>query len=82
MVGISKILGMASMMFEGDFKDMCANILLFMSMGGRVKGIVCADPGVRTSIGDNKNFKIFVQLLFRENSKNCDWSTQFMGAHH
>ena len=38
-------------MFEGDSADMCAEIFLPVSMGGRAEGLVCADPGARTPIG-------------------------------
>ena len=37
-------------MFEGDSADMCAEICSLMSMGGRVEGLECADPGARTPI--------------------------------
>ena len=38
-------------MFEGDSADMCAGIFPLVSMGGRVEGLMCADPGARTTIG-------------------------------
>ena len=42
-------------MFEGDSADMCAGKLMLMSMGGRAKGLACADPGARTPIGESRN---------------------------
>ena len=33
-------------MIEGDFAEMCGGKFQLMSMGGRVEGLVCADPGV------------------------------------
>ena len=38
-------------MFEGDSADMCAGKFPLVSMGGRVEGLACADPGARTPIG-------------------------------
>ena len=35
-------------MFEGDSADMCAGKFPLVSMGGRAKGLTCADPGART----------------------------------
>ena len=35
-------------MFEGDCADMCCEKFPCMLMWGRVEGLVCADPGVRT----------------------------------
>ena len=32
-------------MFDGDSADKCAGKFLLMSMGGRVEGLECADPG-------------------------------------
>jgi hypothetical protein len=37
--------------FEGDSADMCTGKFPLMSMGGRVEGLGCADPGARTPIG-------------------------------
>ena len=37
-------------MFEGDSADMCAGKFPLTSMGGRVEGLACADPGARTPI--------------------------------
>ena len=31
-----------------------------VSMGGRVEGLGCADPGVRTPIGASENLNIFI----------------------
>ena len=38
-------------MFEGDSADTCADKFPLTSMGGRAKGLACADPGARTPIG-------------------------------
>ena len=38
-------------MFEGESADMCARKFSLVLMGGRAEGLVCADPGVRTSTG-------------------------------
>ena len=38
-------------MFEGDSADTCAGKFPLVSMGGRVEGLTCADPGARTPIG-------------------------------
>ena len=37
--------------FEGDSSDMCTGKFPLMSMGGRAKGLACADLGARTPIG-------------------------------
>ena len=37
-------------MFEGDSADMCAGKFPLVSMGGRAKGLACADWGARTPI--------------------------------
>ena len=37
-------------MFEGDSADTCAGKFPLVSMGGRAKGLACADPGARTPI--------------------------------
>ena len=37
-------------MFEGDSADTCGKFPL-ISMGGRVEGLACTDPGVRARIG-------------------------------
>ena len=42
-------------MFEGDSSDMCAGKFPLVSMGGRVEGLACADPGARTPIGASGN---------------------------
>ena len=42
-------------MFEGDSADTCAGKFPLVSMGGRVEGLACADPGVRTPIGMSGN---------------------------
>ena len=42
-------------MFEGDSADMCAGKFPLVLMGGRAEGPACADPGVRTPIGDSGN---------------------------
>ena len=38
-------------MFEGDFADTCGGKFSLNLMGGRVEGLACTDPGVRTPIG-------------------------------
>ena len=38
-------------MFEGDSADTCAENIPLVSMGGRAKGLACADQGTRTPIG-------------------------------
>ena len=43
-------------MLEGDSVDTCAGDFLLVSMGGRVEGLVCADPGARTPIGASGNY--------------------------
>ena len=52
-------------MFEGDSADMCAGKFPFMSMGGRVEGLACADLGARTPIGASGNLKFFLLLLLK-----------------
>ena len=47
-------------MFEGDSADTCAGKFSLMSMGGRVEGLVCADPGARTPITVRGNFSAHV----------------------
>ena len=42
-------------MFEGDSGDTCTGKFPLMSMGGRVEGLACADPGARTPIGVSGN---------------------------
>ena len=55
-------------MFDGDTADMCGKQFPLMLMGGRVEGLVCADPGVRTPIGVIGiipfNYSSFVNPLF------------------
>ena len=46
-------------MFEVDSAGMCEGKFSLMSMGGRVKGLMCGDPGVRTPIGVSRNFVSF-----------------------
>ena len=43
-------------MFEGDSADMCARKSPLVSMGGRAKGLACADPGAGTPIGAGGNY--------------------------
>ena len=54
-------------MFEGDSADMCAGKFPPVSMGGRVKGLACADPGARTPIGASgitlNSFKCMLPFL-------------------
>ena len=54
-------------MFEGDSADMCAKKNPLMSMGCRVEGLSCADPGARTPIGASG-----INILFSCN--NVGWS--------
>ena len=42
-------------MFECDSADTCAEKFPLVSMGGRVEGLMCADPGTRTPIGASGN---------------------------
>ena len=42
-------------MFEGDSADMCAGKFPLVSMGGRLEGLACADPGTRTPISASGN---------------------------
>ena len=49
-------------MFEGDSADMCAGKFLLVSIGGRVEGLACADPGARTPIGGSGNYTTFYLL--------------------
>jgi hypothetical protein len=50
-------------MFEGDSADTCAEKFPLVSMGGRAKGLTCADPGARTPIGASGNSFLFSFLL-------------------
>jgi hypothetical protein len=43
-------------MFEGDSAGTCAGKFPLVSMGGRVEGLACAEPGARTPIGASRNF--------------------------
>ena len=54
-------------MFEGDSADPCARKCSHMSMGGRVEGLACADPGARTPIGMSGHF-------CHSNQHDFDWS--------
>ena len=36
-------------MFQGDSADMCAGKFPLKSIGGRVEGLACPDPGERTA---------------------------------
>ena len=47
-------------MFEGDSADMCVGKFLRVSMGARVEGLACADPGARTPIGTSRIFNIYL----------------------
>ena len=38
-------------MIEGDSADMCAGKYPLVSMGGRVEGLACADPGAKITEG-------------------------------
>ena len=49
-------------MFEGDSADTCAGKFPPVSMGGRVEGLACADPGARTPIGASGNLSKFQDL--------------------
>ena len=61
-------------MFEGDSADMCAGKFPLVSMGGRVEGLACADPGARTPIGTSGNFHILDVL--QSNSKATQTSSE------
>ena len=50
-------------MFEGVSADTCARKFTLESMGGRAKGLECADPGARTPIGVSENV-LFCKYLF------------------
>ena len=41
-------------MFAGDSADMCAGKFLLVLMGGQAKGLACADPEARTTIGTSR----------------------------
>ena len=41
-------------MFEADSADTCAKRFPLVSMGGRVEGLACADPGARTPHGASR----------------------------
>ena len=45
--------------FKGDSADMCGGKFPLVSMGGRVEGLACADPGAWTPIGASGNSKTF-----------------------
>ena len=53
-------------MFEGDSAYTFAGKFLLMSMGGRVEGLACADPGARTPIGASGNFALFQANTFEK----------------
>ena len=50
-------------MFEDDSADTCAGKFPLVSMGGRVEGLACTDPGARTPIGVNGNSTIFIEVV-------------------
>ena len=50
-------------MFEGDSADTCGVKFPLVSMGGRVEGLACADPGARTSIDASGNLAPFKQKI-------------------
>ena len=47
---------------EGLSADMCVGKFLLVSMGVRVEGLACADPGARTPIGASGIIFILTQL--------------------
>ena len=47
-------------MSEGYSADTGAGKFPLVSMGGRVEGCACADPGARTPIGASGNFSFFL----------------------
>jgi hypothetical protein len=53
-------------MFESA--DMCGGKCPLVLMGGRAEGLACADPGIRTPIGDTRNSIIMIMPYF---DKNC-----------
>jgi hypothetical protein len=54
-------------MFEIESVDMCAGKFPLVLMGGRAGGLVCADPGARTSIGASRNFSIVLLFMYKAN---------------
>ena len=55
-------------MFEGDSADTCAKKNSLVSIGGRVEGLACADPGERTPICASGNFIVYFrsQLIMEQ----------------
>jgi hypothetical protein len=49
-------------MLEGDSADTGAGKFPLVSMGGRAKGLACADPGARTPIGASGISFLFATL--------------------
>ena len=58
-----------------QFSDMCNDKLLLMSMGGRVEGLACADPGAMTPIGMSGNFAIFIVWPLSNINNLTVWNT-------
>ena len=60
-------------MFEGDFIDKCANKFSLMSMGGRAKGLACADLEAWTPIGVSRNL-LGVCHQTKKHKAKLDWT--------
>ena len=67
-------------MFEGDSADMCAGKFSLTSMGGRVEGLVCANPGARTPIAMSKN--LIVNYSFKSLRISYNLATKPHLYHH
>jgi hypothetical protein len=58
-------------MFEGDSADTGGGKFPLVSMGGRVEGIACADPGARTPIGASGNFSSSLHTVVQIPRRGC-----------
>ena len=54
MVEVVEVVGL-----DGCLTRLCYGKFTLVSMGGRVEGLACADPGARTPIGASGNFHPF-----------------------
>ena len=74
-------------MFESDPADTCAEKFPLKSIGGRVKGLACADPAVRTPISVSRNISnmsssvIFLRVSQKEGVGGIIYSFQSIGNH-
>jgi hypothetical protein len=50
-------------MFEGDSADTCGGKFTLVLIGGQAEGLVFADPGAKTPIGDSGNFLFLFSYL-------------------